>query len=438
MVTYCCDRCGKQFGQKGHYTVHMNKKNPCIHESKLKEIISSLIDDKMHPSPNKPALNLGLGQYFTTDVSLKERVFAFIQHCPSDILEPSVGQGDLVSYITTRLPTARFDMYEIDNTIPLLDRVSKEDVVYADFIEENIQKTYMTIIGNPPYVKTKTGNLYIDFTEKCYRLLAPKGELIFIVPSDFLKLTSAARLLNEMMSDGTFTHIFHPHNEKLFENASIDIIVFRYCKDISLEKRVLYNDDIRYITNSNGLITFHDEPNNHKILFHEYFDIYVGIVSGKEEVYKNEGLGTIQVVNGENKIDKYIHIENYPCDNDEINDHLLLHKPALLKRGIRKFNENNWFEFGATRNMKTVEKHMGKDCIYMYNLTRKANVAFQGKVQYFGGGLIMLMPKQGCDLSVITSYLNSDSFKHNFLFSGRFKIGHRQISHSFLPDVCIA
>jgi adenine-specific DNA-methyltransferase len=425
MVKYCCDRCGKQFGQKGHYNTHMNKKNPCIHESKL---------SRPH---EKKALNSALGQYFTTDISLKEKVFEFIQNRPSVILEPSIGQGDLVSYISTRISMATFDMYEIDNTIPLLDHVSKDNVIYADFTEQNIQKTYMTIIGNPPYVKNKTGNLYIDFTEKCYRLLASNGELIFIVPSDFLKLTSAARLLNEMMSNGTFTHIFHPHNEKLFENASIDVIVFRYCKDISLEKKVLYNDDIRYITNSSGLITFHEEPNNHKILFHEYFDIYVGIVSGKEEVYKNEDLGTIQVVNGENKIDKYIYIENYPCDNDQINDHLLSNKPALLKRGIRKFNENNWFEFGATRNMKTVEKRMGKDCIYMYNLTRKANIAFQGKVQYFGGGLIILIPKRACHLPTIAAYLNSDSFKHNFLFSGRFKIGHRQISNSFLPDTCL-
>jgi adenine-specific DNA-methyltransferase len=39
--------------------------------------------------------------------------------------------------------------------------------------------------------------------------------------------------------------------------------------------------------------------------------IYVGIVSGKEEVYKNNELGNISVLNGEDKIDRYIYIEEY-------------------------------------------------------------------------------------------------------------------------------
>ena len=102
----------------------------------------------------------------------------------------------------------------------------------------------------------------------------------------------------------------HKYNEKMFDNASIDVIVFRYCKNSLIEKKVLYNDKLLYITNSNGLITFGEEKNNNNIMFQDYFDIYVGLVSGKEEVYKNEELGNIEVVNGEDKVDKYIYIEN--------------------------------------------------------------------------------------------------------------------------------
>ncbi len=98
-----------------------------------------------------------------------------------------------------------------------------------------------------------------------------------------------------MMTNGTFTHIYHPHNEKMFENAFIDIIVFRYCKNNLIEKKVLYNDKTLYITNSNGLITFTEEEENNSIKFQAYFDIYVGLVTCKEEVYKNEELGIIQV-----------------------------------------------------------------------------------------------------------------------------------------------
>lgn len=375
-----------------------------------------------------------LGQYFTTNHELKQKVFEFILNSPSNILEPCVGQGDLITFITDKNPSITFDMYEIDTTIQLLDKIQKDKIVYGDFMEQIITKTYKTIVGNPPYVRTKKGNLYIDFTEKCYNLLDDNGELIFIVPSDFLKLTSASKLLNIMMKNGTFTHIFHPHNEKMFENASIDVIVFRYCKNNLIDKKILYNEKLLYITNSNGLITFGEEKNNNIVLFQDYFDIYVGLVCGKEKVYKNEELGNIKVLNGEDKIDKYIYIENYPCDNEKINIHLLHHKKELIERKIRKFNETNWFEWGAPRNINTINNNVGKDCIYIYNLTRKPNVSFLGKVNYFGCGLIMLKPNRECNLNAIVSYINSNTFKNNFMFSGRFKIGHRQICNSYIPS----
>ena len=375
-----------------------------------------------------------LGQYFTTHIELKEKVFEFILNNPSNILEPSIGQGDLITFIIDKLPSITFDMYEIDKEIKLLDKINRDDIIFGDFLKQTIIKKYNTIIGNPPYIRIKKGNLYIDFTEKCYNLLDKNGELIFIVPSDFLKLTSASKLLNDMMINGTFTHIYHPHNEKMFENASIDIIIFRYCKNSLIEKKVLYNNKLLYITNSNGLITFGEEENNNSVMFQDYFDIYVGLVSGKEEVYKNEEIGNIEVLNGENKIDKYIYIEKYPCENEKINTYLLNHKKELIERGIRKFNENNWYEWGAPRNIKTINTNLGKDCIYIYNLTRKQNVSFLGKVNYFGSQLIMLKPKKECDLNNIVSYINSNIFKDNFIFSGRFKIGHRQIYNSYIPS----
>lgn len=375
-----------------------------------------------------------LGQYFTTNNELKEIVYKFILNKPTYILEPSIGQGDLVTFVTNKLPNVIFDMYEIDSKIKLLNNIKKKQVIYADFMKQNITKKYKTIIGNPPYVKTKKRNLYIDFTEKCYNLLDDDGELIFIVPSDFLKLTSASNLLNTMMTNGTFTHIYHPHNEKLFENANIDIIVFRYNKNNSIIKKVLYNDKLQYIINSDGLITFSDKENNNEIMFKDYFDIFVGLVSGKEEVYKNDEIGNIKVLNGEDKLDKYIYIEKYPCEDEKINEYLLEYKKELLKRGIRKFNEKNWFEWGAPRNIKTINTNIDKDCIYIYNLTRKLNVSFVSKVGYFGGSLIMLLPKKECNLNKIVTYLNSDIFKENFIFSGRFKIGHRQISNFYIPN----
>lgn len=373
-----------------------------------------------------------LGQYFTTNEILKEKVFEFILNNPKNILEPSIGQGDLVDFVLKKTPEILFDMYEIDTTIKLLNSIEKEKVIYGDFLQQNIKKKYKTIIGNPPYIRTKKGNIYIDFIEKCYNLLENNGELIFIIPSDFFKLTSSSKLLNILFTNGTFTHIFHPHNENLFENASIDVIVFRYYKNNLIEKKVLYNNDKLYIINSNGLITFNEKKINNKITFKDYFNIYVGQISGKEEVYKNNKLGNIELLTGENKKEKYIYINTFPSNNENINKYLLENKNKLINRQIRKFNEKNWYEWGAPRNIKTIEMNIGKECIYIYNLTRKNNIAFIDKVQYFGGGLIMLLPKEKLDLTNIVSYINSDEFKKNFIFSGRFKIGHRQISHSYI------
>jgi adenine-specific DNA-methyltransferase len=304
-------------------------------------------------------------------------------------------------------------------------------------MKELVEKKYKTIVGNPPYVRTKTGNLYIDFTEKCYNLLEDNGELIFVIPSDFFKLTSSAKLLDKMLKAGTFTHIYHPHNEKLFKDASIDVSIFRYCKNKEIKKEVVYNDDIMFITNRMGMLTFSKGDNVNCDLFKTYFDIYVGLVSGKEEVFKNDKLGNIEVINGENKLDKYIFITMYPTNNVELNSYMLKNKEMLINRKIRKFDEDNWFEWGAPRNISSIDKYRGNECIYILNLTRKSRIAFIGSVMYFGGGLLMLRPKKKYNtefMKNVINYLNSEQFKNNFMFSGRFKIGHRQISNSTIPN----
>jgi site-specific DNA-cytosine methylase/intein/homing endonuclease len=47
MVKYSCEKCGKEFTQKGHYIKHSTKKNPCVVESKMKEIIEKVVAEKL-------------------------------------------------------------------------------------------------------------------------------------------------------------------------------------------------------------------------------------------------------------------------------------------------------------------------------------------------------------------------------------------------------
>lgn len=374
-----------------------------------------------------------LGQYFTTNIKLQSKVFEFIKNEPSDILEPSVGRGDLVCFVKQKMPGVNFDMYEIDNTIIPLIPLEKMEIIYADFLQQKITKKYKTIIGNPPYVRTKKGNLYLDFIEKCFELLEENGELIFIVPSDFFKLTCAVKLNNKMTNNGTFTHIFCPNEENLFKDASIDVMVFRYCKDNAPSEIVCYNDEMVYLTNSMGLLTIDKEKEQKQNKFSDYFDIYVGIVSGKESVFKVP-FGNIEVLNAQNKKEKYICLNNFPCEYEIINEHLEKNKEALMSRRIRSFNESNWWQWGALRNVEKIKNNKNKDCIYVSTMTRKKEVAFQDKVCYFGGSLIIMIPKEKIDLNFFENYLNSEKFKNKFTSSGRFKIGHRQLCNSYLPS----
>jgi site-specific DNA-methyltransferase (adenine-specific) len=48
MVNYSCEKCGKEFSQKGHYTKHLNKKNQCVVESKVKEMLDKVVEEKLN------------------------------------------------------------------------------------------------------------------------------------------------------------------------------------------------------------------------------------------------------------------------------------------------------------------------------------------------------------------------------------------------------
>ena len=150
----------------------------------------------------------------------------------------------------------------------------------------------------------------------------------------------------------------------------------------------------------------------------------------------------------EDKIQSFILIDKFPTTNESLNSYLRTNKETLMRRKIRKFNETNWFEWGALRNYKKIRDNLGKDCIYIKTISRKETVAFVGKVQYFGGNLIILIPKEihpwGSHLASprpfqaleqMVSYLNGKSFRKNYTYSGRFKIGQRILSKVSLSNL---
>ena len=382
-----------------------------------------------------------LGQYFTTSHELQKYVFDKVKNKGELLLEPSFGAGHLVQLFKEYKNDYPMHLYELDTTVEPVIKINKNQVVrYGDFTTAKINQKYKTVIGNPPYVKRKgTYNLYIKFIELCYEYLSDDGELIFIVPSDFIKLTSASSIIQKMVLSGSFTHFLFPDDETLFKNANVDVVIFRYEKGCKNDKSILsrflpgriQEDKEVYCNVKNGIITFSEDKEKEGKCIDELFDIYVGIVSGKDEVYKVP-FGNIEVLTDKDRVDKFIFIKEFPSENEYINTHLLNNKEELLERKIKKFTDKNWFEWGAPRNIKTIENNLGKPCIYVKNMTRQKDIAFIGEVQYFGGTLLCLIPKDKINLKETVQYLNTELFKKDYTYSGRFKIGHKQLSNALL------
>jgi adenine-specific DNA-methyltransferase len=433
MVKYTCEKCGREFQQKGHFTRHNTKVNPCIQESKLNEIIDEKVKNAL--SQNTLDYKKKMGQYFTISEDLQQFVFDKVKHVGAQLLEPSFGAGHLLKKFKDANPDYPIICYELDNTIkPTLAFNAHQTAIYGDFTKQHITQKFKTIVGNPPYVKQSTGNLYIKFIELCFGLLDTDGEIIFIVPSDFIKLTSASTLIDTMTKAGSFTDFLFPHDEKLFEGANVDVVVFRYEKGLHT-KSTTVNGKPMICNVHSGIITFSASEINGNPLS-DKFDVYVGLVSGRDEVYRSD-LGNMNILSDKDRVQKYIFAETFPTGNAQIDAHLKANKAVLLERKIRKFNENNWFEWGAPRNISSVQKHMGQPCIYVRNMTRQQTVAFVDKVQYFGGALLCLIPKQTlsqADLQKIAAFLNTKDLQKDYIYSGRFKIGHKQVCNIIVPN----
>lgn len=386
-------------------------------------------------------MNKDLGQYFTTHADLSEYVISKILNAPDRILEPSVGRGHLVDKYLKMYPACktRFDMYEIDETIPVLESISKKVIHYGDFLMAKIDHAYDTIIGNPPFVKSKGGNLYIKFIEKCVDILDESGELIFIVPSEFMRSTRASRVISRMSAIGSFTDFYFPHDETMFEGASVDVMVFRYQKGLVNNRarvRICHETTEYYVLITSGIITFHSVEPKNCVHTNSLFDVFVGMVTGCDRVFKHES-GNIDVLTKQGRVEKFIMIDSFPSNNEQIDNHLMEHKQDLIKRKIRSFDETNWFQWGALRNLSTIEKYYHTPCIYVSTITRSDRVAFRGTVQYFGGSLLMLIPKQNdsvIDLDRVVDFLNSLEFRQNYIFANRFIITHRQLSHAIITS----
>ena len=251
------------------------------------------------------------GRYFTTHVLLLKLVISLIAN-NNTTLEPCCGMGHIVEQIE-----------KIRESIVAIDIIKNEEnphcvtpIKYMNFFDYPIINKFDTIIANPPYVSYRMFdndiianwksclpkiNLYMYFIEKCFYHLKQKGELILIIPFDFINNERGCNLRKLLHENGTITNLINLSNKKLFKNCFPDIIVLRYEKDnhsyIMKYSNNIENNNCINIPNyfQNEVISFMDNSKQF-IYLKEYFNVRVGIVIGCNEIFKYDSELSVNVI----------------------------------------------------------------------------------------------------------------------------------------------
>jgi len=209
MVNYGCEKCGKEFSQRGHYTKHLNKKNPCVVESKVKEMLDKVVEEKLKELNNKKliventvieehklkdkqiknAKNVreeGLDKFYTIPSYSKkciDKVFELYDKSSFGlIVDPGAGNGSF------------FNQLECDNKIGLDIYPENTNIVKIDFFDYTPSQDInnILVIGNPPFGKISSIAIkFFNHSAKWANIIA------FIIPRTFRR-PSVQNKLNNM------------------------------------------------------------------------------------------------------------------------------------------------------------------------------------------------------------------------------------------------
>lgn len=349
------------------------------------------------------------------------------------ILEPSAGDGAF----TKKLDNTRLTAIEIDEQL-----AEKNNFINMDFFLFPVHNKFDTIIGNPPYVRyqdinksTKAllnnneidyslfdnrSNLYLFFIYKSILHLNDHGELIFITPRDFLKSTSAIKLNEFIFNNGTITEFIETGDKKIFKDASPNTAIWRFEKN----NHTKITSCVRNFTLNKGQIYF--TKNRYTINFSDIFFVKVGAVSGLDSCFvHSDGTSFVCSYTAKTgKLKKMIYNEQHPS--------LVQFKNILINRKIRRFNENNWWEWGRGYYQSDSQR------IYVNTKTRNKNPFFLSDCKAYDGSVLaifLIRQISHQELVTICNLLNSVDWEElGFIVDGRFIFSQKSLENTLLPS----
>lgn len=387
-----------------------------------------------------------LGQVFTPPSVV--RTMLSLRKNFGRVLEPSCGDGAFSNCLPGCVAI------EVDRTHAPAGSLNINFFAYPE------AEKFATIIGNPPYVRyqdihpeTKAliksnlfdlrSNLYLFFIEKTVRHLADGGELIFITPRDFMKTTSSVRVNKWLYSHGTITHAIELGDARVFSTAVPNCLIWRFEKDC-FDRTVQYAE----IGNRDNLEAVLDSPqwerrnfvetaghlifskNLHAIHLKDIASVKVGAVSGADDIYADEKLGNLDFVCSSTVKTGKTRRMIWAGKNDGPPDSLLPHKERLISRGIRAFDESNWWRWGRGYPITDAPR------VYVNGKTRQPYPFFLHECNNFDGSILAVFPHDpNVDLGAFCEALNSVEWDQlGFVCDGRFLFSQRSLENAPLPE----
>ena len=357
-----------------------------------------------------------------------------LRHNCGRTLEPSAGDGAFSRRLRECV------------AIELDPRFAGPGIRTEDFFAYPSHERFDTIIGNPPYVRFQDipaqtrvrlelshfdgrSNLFLFFIDKCLTHLNDGGELIFIVPREFIKLTAARKLNRRLFEAGTITHWIETGDRRIFDDAVPNCAIFRFVRgDFSRRTRLRTLGQAewmeRQFVEMDGQLAF--VPEALHVPLRRLFSVKVGAVSGADAIFEHPD-GNIDFVCSKTINTGVTRRMLYNVRHADLEPH----KATLLTRRVKPFDESNWWTWGRSYPVTDAPR------IYVNGRTRQPRPFFLHENPAYDGAILALFPNDtSMDLVEATRLLNTAVPWEalGFRVDGRFLFTQRSLQTLILPE----